>query len=94
MTQTINDGGPAFPSAPTVSPMGYLYRPADIGCTGLSIRDYFAAKALQGLVANQDDRIYVTPNVMTLEEWRTSLYQEDAKFCYRMADAMLAERCK
>lgn len=40
-----DDGGPAFPSAPTVGPSGDLYRPADIGCPGLSIRDYFIAHA-------------------------------------------------
>jgi len=42
----INDGGPAFPF---VEP--------DTQCnvaTGISLRDYFAAKAMQGICANPD----------------------------------------
>ncbi|WP_236232284.1 hypothetical protein [Pseudomonas juntendi] len=49
-------------------------------CFGLTIRDYFAAKAMQGWSANpipQDSSI-----------------QEVAEWAYRQADAMLAARVK
>ena len=43
MSEKINDGGPAFPlKAPLTS--DYL---------GMSLRDYFATAALQGLIAHK-----------------------------------------
>jgi hypothetical protein len=50
MTKKIDLGGPAFPVHPDMA--------AQLGCipsstdAGMSVRDYFAAKALQGLLAN------------------------------------------
>jgi hypothetical protein len=61
---------PAFPSA------SHEYGPV----LGLSIRDYFAAKAMQGWSANpipQDSSI-----------------QEVAAWAYRQADAMIEARAK
>jgi hypothetical protein len=43
----------------------------------MSLRDYFAAKALQGMIAYDPDR---------------GTYQENAKSAYRWANAMLAAR--
>lgn len=40
MSQAPNDGGPAFP-APPIEHAGYWYN----GTSGMSLRDYFAAKA-------------------------------------------------
>ena len=49
---------------------------------GLTIRDYFAAKAMSGLVASHDG-----------EDFR--LGNEDLAVCaYAVADAMIAERTK
>ena len=64
----INDGGPAFP----VEDVQENY-------FGMTLRDYFAAKAMQGLLAGigPEDNIEVLPSL-----------------CYGMADAMLAEREK
>ncbi len=39
---TLNDGGPAFPSTITDD---------SLHVAGMSLRDYFAAKAMQGLIA-------------------------------------------
>ena len=42
MSENINDGGPAFPlKGPLLTS----------DCLGMSLRDYFAAKAMQSLVA-------------------------------------------
>jgi hypothetical protein len=64
-----NDGGPAFPSHAydTVFPS-----------SGLTLRDYFAAKAMQGFCMNRG----------------SVLYKDAAEEAYRMAAAMLAERDK
>ena len=72
----INDGGPAFPSAPTVGPNGDLLRPVDIGCEGASLRDYFAAKAMQGFAAESG--------------WDGSEHM--AECAYKWADAMIKAR--
>ena len=43
MNQPINDGGPAYPTLDNTEHWRHL---------GVSIRDYFAAAALQGCLAN------------------------------------------
>jgi hypothetical protein len=77
MSTTPNDGGPAFPfgqmSETTGQPINGYYNP------GLSLRDYFAAVALQGLLAN--------PKVVYSA-------RGFASNSYLLADAMLAERAK
>ena len=60
MSNQINDGGPAFPLGPTAGTM----KPMQDGTLivthygmepGVTIRDYFAAAALQGLLAYDGD---------------------------------------
>jgi hypothetical protein len=66
-TQTDN-GGPAFPT--------------QNGCrydAGMTLRDYFAAAALQGICAN----LHCTPQVT---------FKEVSQRAYDQADAMLAAR--
>ena len=67
-----NDGGPAFPGG------GYIGH-------GMSLRDYFAAKAMQGLIASRNES-----GPFRSTRW---LF-DDAKYCYDIADALLAEREK
>lgn len=69
----INDGGPAFPL-----PLGTTNcaEPAQSG--GMSLRDYFAAKAMQGFSASNDIG------------WRS--INHIAETAYEWADAMLAAR--
>lgn len=86
---SVNDGGPAFPVKREVLVVGKDADGAETsevvslrGGPGMSLRDYFAAAALQGLAAKdglwgplmQDGHIV------------------DVKRCYAMADAMLQER--
>lgn len=79
----IDDGGPAFPQDDaTVNRIN--------GAGGMSLRDYFAAKALQGYLSN--------PTVLPPEKQiQDSTNPQDmanvaALFAYMVADAMLADR--
>ena len=67
MTNQINDGGPAFP-VPSLA----------VG-SGMTLRDYFAAAALQGLMA-----VHTSGGCLV-----DDLY---AKYAYDLADAMLKRR--
>lgn len=64
-----NDGGPAFP--------------INAGTPGMTLRDYFAAAALTGLLASSTPR---------KDSGRFVI--ETSKSAYAMADAMLAQREK
>lgn len=62
-----NDGGPAFPHDGQANYTG-----------GATLRDYFAAKAMQGM--------------LTCEQLRYSGSSAIAEWAYKQADAMLAAR--
>ena len=74
MNEKIKTGVPAFPL------MGMEYRNGQqvqtVFQNGMSLRDYFAAKAMQGLLAADTG----------WDEY------DCAKYAYAQADAMLAER--
>ena len=71
---TAVTGGPAFPMPESRFPDGVLNQEAVYGMT---LRDYFAAKAMQGLLSDTDVR---------------STPEEFAFHAYLLADAMLAAR--
>ena len=71
MSDRINDGGPAFPMRHSVFPSGNI----EYGSPGMSLRDYLAAAALTGLLANPGRR------------GGADSYARDA---YDQSDAMLA----
>lgn len=56
-------------------------RPEDYGTRGMTLRDYFAAKAMQGMFASS-----LVPQNVTNEELSIE--------AYKVADAMLKERLK
>ena len=66
MAEKINDGGPVFPSE-----IGTISK-------GITLRDYFAAKAMQSYLLDKDRDSF------TFEQW--------ANAAYEMADAMLEAR--
>jgi hypothetical protein len=66
---TTNTGGPAFPTP--------RYERGDMYSLGMTLRDYFAAKAMQGLLAGK------------LQSVELKVIAGD---CYSMADAMLKAR--
>jgi len=70
-----DNGGPAFPFVLEASGANQYYEP------GMSLRDYFAAKAMQSLLsAFLGDQIKENANIEST--------------AYQIADAMLAERAK
>ena len=79
MEEEIETGGPAFPVAGMVG-------------RGMTLRDYFAAKAMQGMVssiATEDDyrRLsgHASASGLTVSEWI-------ARDAFKQADAMLKAR--
>ena len=70
---TLQSGGPAFPSTLQYFPDDTSYH----DCEGMTLRDYFAAKAMQGFLS--------APDTGWAEE-------EMAEQAYKMADRMLEAR--
>jgi hypothetical protein len=68
-----NDGGPAFPIPPIDNGPGNIKSQAK---PGMSLRDWFAGMAMQGLLVHDDEGVI----------------SEAARDAYRYADAMLKAR--
>jgi len=66
-----NTGGPAFPAFEHHAGYGQM-----LAVGGMTLRDYFAAKAMQGMLA--------CPGSIRVDD--------DASLAYKMADAMLKAR--
>lgn len=76
-----DNGGPAFPQLDAyVDANGQ--KPVYVSEGGMSLRDWFAGMAMQGIISSPGD----------LDRY----YEEDvvATNAYKMADAMIAERAK
>lgn len=74
-----NDGGPAFPSVPTLVDMNPGEMIAD-GADGMTMLDYFAGQAMTGVIdAIGHEGMSPTPEYVS-------------KRCYQLAAAMLDER--
>jgi hypothetical protein len=76
------DGGPAFPY-PGCSDVSTFQFPPTVG---MSLRDYFAAKALQGILMG------VSVDGVAMEPEAPISAAPIARDAYRMADAMLKAR--
>ena len=83
MSEEINDGGPAFPEINTS--LDYdrdreSHFPNTYTSGGMSLRDWFAGMALQGIYASDAENRIDAPHA--------------AVWAYDAADAMIAERSK
>lgn len=56
---------------------------------GMTLRDYFAAEALDGLLASLDKRVWDSE-----DSYGAYVARKISKFSYLLADAMLEERIK
>ena len=61
----------AFPTEHPIAGM------MDLKADGMDLRDYFAAKAMQAMLVNRNEAVYL---------------QEMPKICYQWADAMMKAR--
>lgn len=77
-----DNGGPAFPTVEA------NYHNENMRSEGLSIRDYFAAKALNGIIASGNLK-----QAQTLAA-QIEQIEQVAMAAYSYADAMLLERAK
>lgn len=83
LTSDFGDGGPAYPQHAVYDPMREQVNAAyDYGAeAGLSVRDFFAAKAMQS--------VFTVP-IESTAEGKAYI----ATHAYKMADAMLKERAR
>ena len=81
MSDQIEDGGSAFPTTPENKT-----RLSGNGGTGMTLRDWFAGQAMQGLVSKMtENREEAINNGVTDPAW-------EAELSYEIADAMLKVR--
>ncbi len=74
----MNTGGPAFP----------IEINSEMTCLGMTLRDYFAAKAMQANLTNPELMKVVTSSEVIGAEFADRL----ANISYKYADAMLKAR--
>ena len=86
--ETTNNGGPAFPVSTSNEKYGHQDGPNTWQFQGMTLRDYFAAKAMQGMLADSQTRESCPEDQE--EKWMRSF----ARACYYFADAMIAAREK
>jgi hypothetical protein len=79
---TIDDGGPAFPQQGFTYPNGETEYPMP----GMTLRDWFAGQALNGLYSSGD--IDLTKHTTEKSVGRSNI----AKLAYAVADAMIEAR--
>lgn len=79
----IKDGGPAFPST-------NANEPSINGVRGISLRDYFAAAAMQGMLSDYGSNYAPKTDKSDERDWR----DDYAIVSYEIADAMLSARSK
>ncbi len=85
-------GGPAFP----VHRMEWDFNNPVMATKhpGMTLRDYFAAKAMQGMLAVPDDQRYGdrADKTLSVEEWQQWCVTGVVEHAYRVADAMIRVR--
>ena len=88
----MKDGGPAFPHlCELIDVRDGVITTKPLTEGGMSLRDYFAAAALQGILSDQDSANSIWEDARSKSVPPTPYL---ANTCYLIADAMLAEREK
>lgn len=91
MSESIKDGGPAFPQNLAFTPCGHGHIASEYfpECEGMSLRDYFAAKAMQGFLSCS---IPTKQWEITADEMGCLTEDVVSILSYQQADKMLAAR--
>jgi hypothetical protein len=88
MSEQINDGGSALPTADAYHPSGQIA----YGRKGMTLRDWFAGQALNGSLASQNPKSFWAfagnPDETNSDKAKKGI----AVLCYEIADAMLKAR--
>lgn len=93
MSNANEQAYPAIETRPAYDDYRNLYAEAySVG--GLTKREYFAAMAMQGMCALEDNRYWTKTCGMTLEKWQADILARDAAHAVLTADALLAELAK
>lgn len=82
MTQHVDNSGPAFPTPHVYMPDGNIM----FGAFGMSLRDYFASKAMHSAWATWHEGYF------DLNKDSDTAIDDIARLSYQMADAMLKAR--
>ncbi|HEC1650023.1 TPA: hypothetical protein R1156_001941 [Yersinia enterocolitica] len=82
MAGEIETGGPAFPQSGAISGAGDVWMSSELGGAGLTVHDYFSAKAMAALIHRYADVNIDAPGVM----------EEIAIRASKMAGAMIKAR--
>lgn len=90
MTDTRNNGGPAFPHDKYMKREDGQFGTFAHG--GMSLRDWFAGQALAGEIASTSDETIIIPNGKSAAEALADDAKRRAEWCYLQADAMLTAR--
>ncbi len=85
------NGGSAFPASVAVGPADDKYSSFDID-PGMSLRDWFAGQALNGLMANPERYEYLAERISAGTLSQDQATEKNVKKAYLIADAMIAER--
>ena len=85
-----DDGGSAFPLPIALNDVGNIVTSDEYARVGMTMRDYFAAKAMQALFANPSPPSISWSNYSEAE----TTVEECAGIAYQIADAMLKERTR
>jgi len=87
MVDIKDDGGPAFPQHLLETRDGGFETSSDVpNGGGMTLRDYFAAKALNGFLSDAESMVALR------ERYGHQVAQNLAMACYQFADAMLEAR--
>lgn len=82
-------GGPAFPQSGAISGAGDVWNSSELGGEGLTLRDYFAAKAMDAASRDSDGTLQGS-----CFETAEGIAEGIACRAYLLADAMLKVRNK
>lgn len=89
MIMQKNNGGAAFPGEHSIR-----FGQTNDCNEGMTLRDYFAAKAMQGLISEplQDGGTWLVTHIVGRENLSRGVTRNLAIAAYQIADAMLAAR--
>lgn len=91
-SEALRQMGDAVPAGLSKATTNDIVERIANAAAGMSLRDYFAAKALEGLMANPRRYDYIAAKVMSGELSQEEASDKNARKVYMIADSMLKAR--